>query len=229
MSKASIDHPGIREQHLLRKQGNPLFDEDQRTVSSDDIADARLRDGIEKDRFQEVFNTLVGKAADLEPNAPSETVLEIKEELDQSYQQACALPGNQEPIKSAIRKLVAVIMQAVWNSVGNDAFARQQLQDEEIARNEHFQLQELPLVAALMHPDSPIAENELIPSLLSEPEESLIPTMQIFDENQIAQIYNDAGAFLEQRDPAHMLTDAWRRLQIIEDHYRHQQPVSRAN
>jgi len=229
MHQISADRPGIREQHLLRKRDNPLFDETQRNVGKDDLAQARLEDGLERDSFINDFQSLVKKAVDLAPNTPSETILQIKEELDRSYQQACALPGDQSEIKRAIMKLVAIIMQAIWKGIGNDAFARQQLQEEEMAREAHFALQELPLVAALTHPDSPIGEDELVPSLLSEPVESLAPALAIFDGTQIAAIYHDATALLQQQDPRHHLSDAWQRLQLIEDYYRRLQPDTPPN
>jgi hypothetical protein len=216
MNKSLTDKPGIRERHLLRRKHNPLFDEKQRDVSNEGLARARLDDGVEMDRFVNDFQSLVQKAVDLEPNTPSETILEIKQELDRSYQQACALPGDQQHIKSAIKKLLMHIMQAIRVGAGDDVYAKQQLDDEETARKLHFELQELPLVAALTHPHTPIAEDELIPSLLSEPAESLVRTLQLFDENQMAAILNGAQALLQQRDPQHTLADAWRGLKLIE-------------
>ena len=62
--------------------------------------------------------------------ADCETILEIKQELDRSYQQVCALPGDQQQIKSAIKKLLAQIMQAIRTAAANDAYAKQQLDDE---------------------------------------------------------------------------------------------------
>jgi hypothetical protein len=221
--------PGVRERHLLRKKRNPLFDEKQSDVSNDDLARARLDDGVEMDRFMNDFQLLVHKAVDLKPNTPSETILEIKQELDRSYQQACALPGDQEHIKSAIKKLLMHIMQAIRAGAGNDAYAKQQLDDEETARKLHFELQELPLVSALTHPHSPIAEDELIPSLLSEPAETLTRTLQLFDKNQISSILSGAEVILAQRDPQRVLADAWHGLKLIEACYHDMQPDSATN
>jgi len=223
MNRSLAGKPGIREQHLLRRKHNPLFDDKQSDVSNADLARARLDDGVEMDSFMNNFQLLVQKAVDLKPNTPSETILEIKQELDRSYQQACALPGDQEHIKSAIKKLLMHIMQAIRVGAGNDAYAKQQLEDEETARKLHFELQELPLVAALTHPHSPIAEDELIPSLLSEPSETLTRTLQLFDENQIAAILSGAQAHLQQRDPQRALTDAWQGLKLIETCHRDMQ------
>jgi len=223
------DKPGIREQHLLRRKHNPLFDQAQRDVSNEALARARLDDGVEMDGFMNDFQRLVQKAVDLKPNTPSETILDIKQELDRSYQQACALPGDQEHIKGAIEKLLRHIMQAIRAGAGNDAYAKQQLDEEETARKLHFELQELPLVAALTHPHSPIAEEELIPSLLSEPAETLMPTLQLFDEKQLASILIDAETLLQQRDPQRALADAWRGLELIEACYHDMQPDPATN
>ena len=213
-------HTGIREQHLLRKKDNPLFEESERNVSNEVLARARMEDGVEMDTFMSDFQSLVQRAAALEPNTPSETILEIKEQLDRSYQQCCALPGDQTTVKSAVRKLIETIMRAVEGGIGNDAYARQQLEEEALARELHFKLQELPLVAALTAANSPVAENELIPSLLSEPAETLVPTLQLFDGTQMAAIFSEASTFMEHKDPEQKLTDAWQRLQLIERTWR---------
>lgn len=229
MQKLNDDRPGVREAHLLRKRDNPLFAPAVRQVSTRDLAAARLQDGLDRDRFMESFRALVERAVEIEPNAPSETVLEIKEQLDLSYQQACALPGDASEIKAAIRKLLAVIMRAVSGGVGNDAYAARQLEEETVAREMHFALQELPLVAALTHPQSPVAEDELVPSLLSEDDDSLQRCLQLFDESQLAAICHDAEDLLQRIDAERGLEDAWRRLALIRRYYRAMAPSVEAN
>jgi hypothetical protein len=229
MNHVPKDRPGVREQQLLRKMNNPLFGEVRSKVGKDDLAQARLEDGVERDRFITAFQALVQRAVDLQPDAPSETVLEIKAELDHSYQQACALPGDMTAIKESIIRLVDLIMQAIRAGAGNDAHVQQQLIEEDIARKAHYELQEIPLVAALMHPDSPVAADELIPSLLSEAAQSLAATLTLFDEQQMAALCHDARVFLAQQDPERGLADAWARLQLIEDHYRRLQPSAPPN
>jgi hypothetical protein len=226
MNRSSKDKPGVREQHLLRKKHNPLFEEKQRDISTEHLARARLEDGVELDKFMHEFHLLIQKAVDLEANAATETILEIKQQLDRSYQQACALPGDQQQIKSAIRKLLASIMRAIRTGAGSDAYAQQQLDDEDTARKLHFELQELPLVAALTHPHSPINEDELIASLLSEPAETLAPTLQLFDENQMATILSGAQALLRQRDPQRAFGEAWQNMRQIEACYHNMQADS---
>ncbi|VAW80338.1 hypothetical protein MNBD_GAMMA15-1387 [hydrothermal vent metagenome] len=229
MQPENNEKPGIREQHLLRRNNNPLFNASRREVRSEDFATARLDDGQELDRFMEEFQTLVQRAVDLKPNTPSETVLEIKAALDKAYQQVCALPGDHSQTRQAITRLVEAIMRAIWNGIGDDALARQELEDEETARRAHFSLQELPLVSALTHPDSPIGEDELLPSLLSEPEQTLAPSLTIFDPEQLEIICADARAFLTKQDPDKTLGDVWRRLELIENIYHQTQQPQRGD
>jgi len=224
MSTADSEHPGVREQHLLRKRNNPLFPPELQEVSNEDLATARLQDGLEMDRFLGEFQTLVQRAVELEPNTPSETILEIKEQLDQAYQRACALPGDQSAVKQAIGKLVQLIMQAVRAGIGNDAYAERQLEEEDLARQAHYELQEVALVAALTHADSPIAENELIPSLLSEDDTSLVRCLFLFDAAQLAVICSDGERYLQSMDPEHHFEDAWRRLGFIRHAWVHLEP-----
>ncbi|GMQ89333.1 MAG: hypothetical protein BMS9Abin09_0807 [Gammaproteobacteria bacterium] len=229
MDSAFPEHTGIREQHLLRKKDNPLFEESERDVSNEVLARARMEDGVEMDAFMSDFQALVQRSVALEPNTPSETILEIKEQLDRSYQQCCALPGDQSAVKSGIRKLIETIMRAVEAGIGNDAYARQKLEEEVLARELHFRLQELPLVAALTAADSPVAENELVPSLLSEPVDTLASTLQLFDETQMAAIFDEASTFMEHKDPERKLMDAWQRLQLIEQTWQNMAADTTAN
>ncbi|MDT8388809.1 MAG: hypothetical protein RQ736_15005 [Thiogranum sp.] len=229
MNTVPTNRPGIREQHLLRKRDNPLFGEPHNQVSNEDLMTARLEDGVERDNFLTGIQSLIQQCIDLEPNTPSEDILQLKERLDQSYQQACALPGDQEQIKQALKRLVDVIMKAMQVGAGNDAFAQQQLQEEMIARQAHFELQELPLVAALTHADSPVGAQDLIPTLLSEPDDSLVPALIIFDDSQLAAISHQAEEFLQQRDPDKAWIDAWRKLALIQTAWRSRQPPSAIN
>jgi hypothetical protein len=223
------EYPGVREAHLLRKRDNPLFRPAARAVTNEQLASARLADGVEMDSFMREFRELVQKAAELAANTPSETVLELKEQLDQSYQRACALPGDQSDVKQAIRKLIGIIMQAVRGGIGNDSYAAARLEEEDLARQTHYALQELPLVAALTHPDSPVAADELIPALLSEDDDTLLRCLLIFDDTQIEAIRSDAAAYLAEIDPQRELGDAWRRLALLLEYRPDPGPDSRAN
>jgi hypothetical protein len=72
--------------------------------------------------------------------------------------------------------------------------AQRELDDEEAARAIHFRLLEQPLVADLLHPESPIQPQQLTPSLLSASGAELEAACELFDGNQLAVIVDEAEA-----------------------------------
>ncbi|MCW9024666.1 MAG: hypothetical protein OQK73_08270 [Gammaproteobacteria bacterium] len=196
MSLNFSTHPGPRERHLQRKHQNPLFGEEGQSITQEQLILARQDDETELNHFLRYFRDLVQEAVDLKPETESEVVLDIKERLDKCFAHCCALPGEQSEIKAAVSKLIEVIMKAVRQGAANDPVALTRLDEEDIARRMHFELQEYPFIADLLLPDCPVAEDELVPSLLSEPEETIAAALQIFEHEQLEQIYQDGQVLL---------------------------------
>ncbi|NOZ36583.1 MAG: hypothetical protein GXP11_00670 [Gammaproteobacteria bacterium] len=195
-------HPGPRERHLRRRYGNPLFPARLQDVSQSQLEEAREADEKELNHFLRYFRDLVQEAIDLKPEAESETILDLKERLDKCYAHCCALPGEKSEIQTAINKLIEVIMKAVRQGAANDPLALDKLAEEEMARQMHNELHQFSLVADLMLPDSPINKDELVPSLLTEPEAELSACLQLFEPAQVTEIYQQAKNQIQQLSPA---------------------------
>jgi hypothetical protein len=138
----------------------------------------------------------VRRAASLEANAASEQVLALKEDLERRYEQACGLPEDHLEEKEAIKRLIALIMRAVWRAAGEDPVAHRELEDEEQARVIHFALLEHPLVADILHPESPILPDELGPAILCSTEQEASAASQLFGAEQLALIVEQGGEIL---------------------------------
>lgn len=208
--------PGPRERHLQRKYRNPLFP-DAGTIDAEQVREAREQDAAELDHFLRYFRDLVQEAVDLQSNSESDVILDIKERLDQSYIQCCALPGNHHEIKQAVNRLIEVIMAAVRQGAANDPVALGKLDDEDEARQLHNRLADEVFVADLILPESPIGQSELVPSLLSESQQAVTAALQLFDVEQLSTIYPEAKTLLEQiQQQGHALPEAQQRLQQIE-------------
>lgn len=193
--------PGVRERHLWRKYQNPLFAGAE--ISELDIIQARQQDAAEEEQFMNHFRELVQQALELDTNADADVVLQLKEQLDKSYEQCAGLAGDQSEIKTMIKRLLASIMTAMWKGVGQDFQAQSKLENEDKARESHFALLEYPLVADLIRPDSPIVDNDLVPVLLSESIDNLRMAMQIFVPEQqimLVQMARDLLAKIELAD-----------------------------
>jgi len=197
MTLTFSDRPGPRERQLRRKYCNPLFD-DAGAVTFQTLTDARRQDLADAEAFREEFLELVKQAVNLPPQADSEVVLSLKERLDKAYERACGLAGDQSRPKEAIRKLLGVIMKAVWKGAGNDPLAHQELEQEDEARRLHFALVEQPLIADLLSPDNPIPPEQLAPTLLSESEAAVKAALSLFQPAQLEFLCGEARQRLER-------------------------------
>jgi hypothetical protein len=208
--------PGRRERHLRRRHENPLFGWPPQEVAPEDLLAAQQADHEEMEAFRRDFRALVQKAVELPPDAGSEIVLGLKESLERQYEQSFGLPETHTEERAAIRKLIAPIMQAVKRAAGVDPLAGQELAEEEAAREIHFSLLEQPLVADLLHPESPIGPADLAPAVLSASLDEVAAVLRILDAAQCAELADQAIRLLEDR-AAHGVdvTAARRRLDVI--------------
>ena len=208
--------PGAQERQLIRCADNPLFPAKLRQVIQIEVTQAQRRDAEEAAAFQTDFLALLQRAIDLDPQAESDVILKLKEDLDHAYERCCGLGGDQREVKAALRKLLDPIMQAVWRGAASDPAAQANLREEELARTAHFQLLELPFIADLIRPDSPIGPDELIPSLLSESAENVAAALDLFDADHLIVLCRDARVLLESLQPSSDLATAWDRLAQLE-------------
>jgi hypothetical protein len=204
--------PGRHERHLIRKQDNPLFPADRRRFTQAELTEAQRLDHEELEAYIHDLRRLVGEAVSLGPHEQSDVILVLKERLDKAYEQACRLADDQTSNKEAIMRLVAVIMQAVWKGAGNDTLAQQELQQEEEARRLHYELLEYPLVADLLDPDSPIKQEELLPTLLSADRGAFEAAVTLFDPTQLAALSEDGERFMQSLEDDKSLVEAKARL-----------------
>ena len=184
--------PGRHERHYRRRVDNPLFPGDLRRPDEALLLEMQRLDHEELVAFLDELRRTVQRAVDLAPNVGSEVVLELKEQLDRLYEVSAGLADDHGGNQGAIRQLLEVIMRNVERGAAGDPQAMDELAQERVARAAHFELLATPLVADLLHPQSTIAAEELAPSLLSESEQGLAAALQLFDLEQLSQLFADA-------------------------------------
>jgi hypothetical protein len=155
----------------------------------------------------------------LSANVESEVILELRGKLDQLYARCSGFGRGCREHKENIRKLIDLVMKAVWQAAAEDPQARMELEQEEMARQQHYRLLEYPLVADLMRPDTPIESNELIPTLLLAANDELEAVLWMFEPQQLLQICDEAESLLQQRRAeGFALEEAWRKLALMREH-----------
>jgi len=183
--------PGRHERHYRRRLGNPLFPNAPQPEDETLLEMQRL-DHEELLGFLDELRATVQRAVELRPNEGSEVILEIKERLDRLYEASAGLAEDHTNNQAAIAQLLEVIMRNVERGATGDPQALDELAQERAARQAHFALLASPLVADLLHPHSTIRAEELVPSLLSANEDDLAAALQLFDLDQLGQLYADA-------------------------------------
>ena len=207
------------ERHLQRKDGNPLYRLPVSDYSAEEFIRARQRDNESLHHFHNEMRGVIQQAIELESNVESEVILELRAKLDQLYARCSGFGGSCGEHKQNIRKLIDLVMKAVWQAAGDDPQARMELEQEEMARQQHFRLLEYPLVADMLLPDSPIESDELIPTLLLAESEELEAVMWMFEPAQLQQICSEAEVLLKKRqNEGFGLEEAWENLGIMQEH-----------
>jgi len=184
--------PGRHERHYRRRLGNPLFPNGPSRPDNEALLETQRLDHEELLGFLAELRATVQRAVELRPNEGSEVILEIKERLDRLYETSAGLAEDHTDNRAAIARLLEVIMRNVERGAAGDPLALDELAQERAARQAHFALLESPLVADLLHPHSTISAEELAPSLLSADEGDLAAALQLFDLQQLSQLYADA-------------------------------------
>lgn len=187
--------PGPFEQQVQRREGNPLFGDGQH-VSLAELERAQGKDRDDLKAFAEEFQSLLQDAAQLSGKAETEFVLDLKSRADKLYEQCCGLGGDRSKEKQGLLRFNDVVMQAIRAAAGDDPLAMQELEREQQARQMHLQLLEIPIVPALLRTDSPIGEDELVPSLLSIDAGDCRTVLTLFEPPQLAEILVAAEALL---------------------------------
>jgi len=190
--------PGKHERHLIRRANCPLFAQHNQTLISDDLEKAQRRDHDELIAFINHLRSLVSRAMNFSQKEESEVIIKLKEELDKGYEEACRLADDQSDNKAAILALLDVIMSTISKNAAGDTLAFKEMGKERQARATHFALLENPLVADLIDPESPIAEDELVATLFSTTPEIMESVLVLFDSAQLKEIQQAAGVLLKE-------------------------------
>jgi hypothetical protein len=199
MSKPQfLDQPGLRERQLQRRYRNPLFPAGQQHVTQEQVDAVRLQDNQEVQQFGESLQALLMDVSRFSAREETDKILQTKEKADKLYEQCIGLAGEHERERQGLLKLNDVIMAAIRAAAGQDPMAMDELEKEQQARDIHLALLEYRLVADILRPDNNLKEDELLPTILSEDEESIHMAMTLFSHEQ-RQLLQQQAEELKQK------------------------------
>ena len=204
MSIPFSELPGRHERHYKRRLDNPLFREPA-TLNDADLLDAQRQDHEELLAFITELRATVERALNLKPNEESDVILKLKEDLERLYETSAGLADEQGANQQALSQLLSAVMNTIRSNTTGDSLAEQEMAMEQQARQMHFELLQHVLVADLLHPETLIAPDQLVPTLLSSPTEQVKAVMVVFDPEQLLMIAKEAEALIQQAEKSKVL------------------------
>lgn len=217
MSIPFSELPGRHERHYKRRLDNPLFREPA-SLNDADLLDAQRQDHEELLAFITELRATVERALNLKPNEESDVILKLKEDLERLYETSAGLADEQGANQQALSQLLSAVMNTIRSNTTGDSLAEQEMAMEQQARQMHFELLQHALVADLLHPETLIAPDQLVPTLLSSPTEQVKAVMVVFDPEQLSMIAKEAEALIQQAEKSKVLELAETNAGVIKQH-----------
>ena len=180
------------------------------------MLDAQRKDHEELLAFITELRATVERAVNLKSNEESDVILKLKEDLERLYETSAGLADERGANQQALSQLLNAVMNTIRSNTTGDSLAEQEMAMEQQARQMHFELLQHALVADLLHPETLIAPDQLVPTLLSSPTEQVKAVMVIFDPEQLAMISQEAQALLAEYDPQKKNAEAQTNLTVIQ-------------
>ncbi len=209
--------PGPRERQLQRRLNNPLLG-DTLKITDQAIRDARQHDQLAMHQFMEQFRDLVQRVVTLDKNVESDVILLLKAQLEHQYAVCTGLPGQPVALLNAIKKLINTISSTLRNASKDDPLALEKLSADEAHTALHFQLCDHLIVSDILNPDVVIRDDEQLPTLLGESEESLQAAIALFPSERITTLVDEGRVLLKRIEAeGHSLPSAWQRLAQMEN------------
>jgi len=217
MSIPFSELPGRHERHYKRRLDNPLFREPA-SLNDADLLDAQRQDHEELLAFITELRATVERALNLKLNEESDVILKLKEDLERLYETSAGLADEQGANQQALSQLLNAVMNTIRSNTTGDSLAEQEMAMEQQARQMHFELLQHALVADLLHPETLIAPDQLVPTLLSSPTEQVKAVMVVFDPEQLSMIAKEAEALIQQVEKSKVLELAEVNAGVIKQH-----------
>ena len=189
-------NPGAFERHLIRRYNNPLFAPERREITHAEIDEAKAQDARDIQRLDENWNRLIAEIRALPEKITSSTVDDLRERIDELIQIGLGIGGHAHGITSKAKELRQMLIQTWAKGLEGHPDAKLALEKSERFNQEYGARFENPFVAELSRENSPIPEEEIIASLLTEKPETIAIVLSFSEPDPRQSIRQSAIALL---------------------------------
>lgn len=160
--------PGCFERHLQRRYKNPLFPQERREISSDELKTARDKDDHDQKEFFKIYGMLVSEANRLNEASPGSDLIKCLQDTQSLSEFASAIGGDLETETGVLE-----ILENKLTGFLNSKLPRQEGADLLKKAHSLSAMEQIPYLAQSKRPGTPILTTEELPSILSEDMETI--------------------------------------------------------
>lgn len=160
--------PGCFERHLQRRYANPLFPHGQRSVTLEDITAAQLKDLHDYNQLRDSFLTFVQKTSELPSIMSAIRVSSLRQEIERLIERATEIGLLAQEIRTVLVETRRDMLATLRQSVKAYPTALEALDKANRQYDSSWPLISNHFIAQLSRSDSPIINEDIVPSLLSE-------------------------------------------------------------
>jgi hypothetical protein len=153
---------------LQRRWNNPYFRAERRSVTPVELQNARNDDAKDYEEAKRNFMEIVDAVANLPAVTPFTTLNKLRQRIDDLMPALMGIGGPALDLTQKAEALRGLIIRDVRLAIGQDAAGLQRLELAERAHDERCRPFQTPFIAQLLREDSPIPNDEVVASLLSE-------------------------------------------------------------
>jgi len=161
---ASTDGPGCFERHLQRRRQNPLFPTDRQDVGPIEIDQARLRDNAERSTLKSRILETLHPLMEGPDSVDGQTAIDLLQKLHHLVERVYQSDQGLEQEAAALQRGYQTLSESIRSVRGPEYSA--QLDSAARALQAQVTLFSAPLLATLSRTDSPMRQDELVPSIL---------------------------------------------------------------
>lgn len=154
-------HPGCFERHLQRRHSNPLFSQTRQQVTSDELQQARSKDDFDMKECVKKYGIHHVSSRGLHDNSPIADVLQCLKDTQDLLSLVASVGGDLTTEAAVLEQLESSLESRLKSDLS---------EGHKLLESTHSLsfVERIPLFAQIKRPDTPIMENEILPSLVTD-------------------------------------------------------------
>ncbi len=184
--------PGAHEAHLIRRHDNPYFPASRRTVSKEDLAEAKRLDNDDYIVCRQLFEGL-GRVFEMLPSTTtSGELIKLRKRVEDLTHFAMGVGGPAKEIASAADTIRDAVIEDLRAGFSDNSEVLENIEKADLFHNDYVRKFSIPVIAQLTRKNSPINTDETVFTILSEEPEAISIFVNTLSEKAQAILLVDA-------------------------------------